>query len=175
MSFKELLKRIESSGEFKKFKKENPKAILYSAFFTFRAAYGNLILDSQQLDYLIDKRKIGTFLMANDQVVHKIDKLEKDADEVKALNKEVKLDLDEVRKIIDKEIKKQKITSQITEIIAILQRLEGKQIWNLIIVLSVLEMLRLHISMDNKILLNKKENFMNFMKVEKGKKGEKKD
>lgn len=175
MSFKELLKRVESSEEFKKFRKENPKAILYSAFFTFRTAYGNLILDSQQLDYLIDKRKIGTFLIANDRVAHKIDKLEKDADEVEALNKEIKIDLDEVQKIIDKEIKKQKITSQITEIIAILQRLEGKQLWNLIIVLSCLEMLRLHIDMDNKILLNKKENFMDFMKVEKGKKGEKKD
>ncbi|MCS7134337.1 MAG: hypothetical protein NZ889_00560 [Candidatus Pacearchaeota archaeon] len=163
MSFKELLKKVESSKEFYKFKKNNPTAKLYSAFFTFRKAFGNLLVECEQIDYLVGKTKIKTFFMQNDEVKSKQDILERPVENFQALKKNIKVDIKDIEKILAEEMKKQKIFSEIQEVVAILQRHENKQVWNIIVILSSLDMLRLHIDMDGKILLSKKENLMNLM------------
>ncbi|UCD21013.1 MAG: hypothetical protein JSW08_00495 [archaeon] len=170
MSFKELLKQVESNDLFKEFKKKHPKAKLYSAFFTLRKAHGNILLDSQQLDYVIGKKEVFSFFMQNNEVQSKEDKLNKEVKDFKELDKNIKIDIEEVKKIILKEKQKQKISTDFTEMVIILQKLKGKQIWNTLMVLPSLEILRIHIGMDGKILSSKREGFMNFIKVKKGKK-----
>ncbi|MEM2089909.1 MAG: hypothetical protein QXL88_02350 [Candidatus Pacearchaeota archaeon] len=167
MSFKELLKRIETSPEFKNFKKKYPNAKLYSAFFTLRKAFGTIVEDSQQLDYLLGENKIVTFFLQDEEVKLKQDELEKKVQNFKGLNKKISIDIEELKEIIEKEINKQKIKSDIQEIVAILQMENKIQIWNVIVLLSSFEMLRLHIDMQGKIFFNTKESFMDFIKIKK--------
>lgn len=169
MSFKEVFKKINSSPVFRDFKKRNPKAKFYSAFFTLRQAFGNLIEESQQLDYLLGQNKIVTFFLQDEKVKLKKDKLEKKVQDFEAINPNITIDIEELKKIIEKEIQKQKISSEIQEIVAILQRENKKQIWNLIVLFSSFEMLRLHVDMKGKILLSKKESFMDFLQFKKTK------
>ncbi|MEM4703211.1 MAG: hypothetical protein QXP53_01875 [Candidatus Pacearchaeota archaeon] len=170
MSFKSLLKQVETSSKFREFKKRNPRAKLYSAFFTLRTAFGNLLEDSQQLDYLIGKERIVTFSLQDDQIIMKEDKLEKLVEKFTALKKDITTDIEDIKEIVQKEMKKQKISSEIQEIVAILQRQKENQIWNIIVVLSSLDMLRLHIDIQGKILVNKKESFADIIKFKKGNK-----
>jgi len=172
MSFKDTLKEVQKSKDFQEFKKKNPKAKLYSGFFALRKAQGTLVLDAKQVDYLIEGKRIQSFLLTDLEIKGKEDKLEKPVENFEALDENIKLDIEDIKKIVKDELKKQKITAEPQEIIAILQRHEGKQIWNLIIVLGDLELIRLHLDMEGKIILNKKDNFMDFIRVVKGKKRE---
>jgi hypothetical protein len=175
MSFKETLEKIEHSAEFKNFKKDNPHAKMYSAFFTMRNAHGNILTDSRQIDYLLGKEKIVTFFIQDDQVKVKMDKLEKPVENFKPLETKIKIELEDVKKMFLEEIKKQKIISDITEAIIILQKVDNKQIWNIIVIFSSFQLLKMHIDMEGKILLDQKENAFDMIHVEKGKKNEKQE
>ena len=170
MSFQKTLEKVESSPEFKEFKKKNPKAKLYSGFFTLRKAFGNMVTDSEQVDYLIGKETIATFLVQDGIIIKKMDKLEKPVEKFTGLDTEIKIDIEKIIPLVEGEIKKQKITSEISKIIAILQKQEKKQIWNIVVVFSSFSLLKLHIDMQGKMIYDEKESVMNWMHVEKGNK-----
>ncbi|MEM2784911.1 MAG: hypothetical protein QXE93_02055, partial [Candidatus Pacearchaeota archaeon] len=111
--------------------------------------------------------KIVTFFLQDEEVKLKQDELEKKVQNFKGLNKKISIDIEELKDLIEKEIKKQKIKSDIQEIVAILQMENKIQIWNVIVLLSSFEMLRLHIDMQGKIFFSKKESFMDFIKIKK--------
>jgi len=174
MSFKELIKKVESSTEFKSFKKEHPKSVLYSAFFLMRQAAGNLILENQQLDFWLHGDEVASFAYDGQSVQKKIDRLEPDKDgkerNFKDLDKEIKIDTDDLKKIIIKEIEKNNFEiKDISKIILVLQEKENKQVWNITCIIG-LNMLRLHIDMNGNVLECKKSSLFDMMKIEKGKK-----
>jgi hypothetical protein len=82
---------------------------------------------------------------------------------------EIKIDLSEVLEIVNKEAEKQNFKP--AKIIAVLQRLKENEqlIWN-ITAFSGFTILRMHIAMDKKLLLNEKKSMMDLMKIEKGNK-----
>lgn len=164
MSFKELLKRVENSQEFKEFKKKYKNAKLYSGFFSLRYAFGTFVTECEQIDYLIDKRNIITFFAEENKIKKKRDILEKPVENFKTLEKKIGVDIEEIKEIIKKEIERQKIFSEIQQVIAILQLHEKKQIWNVMVLFSDLCMLRIHLDMNGNILLSKKENMMDLMR-----------
>ena len=174
MSFKKLRENIEKSEEFKKFKKENPKAILYSVFFMLRQAFGNLVIETQQLDYWIGQDKVATFLFdENEKVQLKIDKVEpvKEGEkrEFVKLEDTVKLDVDDLQEIIKKELGKSKVgIEEVSKVIAVLQKTNGEQVWNITCIVG-LTLYRIHVDEDKKVLDEKKESILSMMKVEKGK------
>lgn len=176
MSFKNLKIQVEKSDEFKKFRKENPKAILYSAFFMLKQTCGNLIVENQQLDYWLGKEKVATFFFdENESVKSKVDEVEpmKEGEkrDIQELDeKEVKLDVDDLQKIIKKELEKNKVDmNELSKTIAILQKIKGKIIWNITCV-SGLSLYRIHVDEDGKVLESKKESILSMMKIESGKK-----
>ncbi|MCX6742523.1 MAG: hypothetical protein NTX24_05140 [Candidatus Pacearchaeota archaeon] len=175
MTFKELIKKVESSEQFKEFKKKNPKAILYSAFFLMRDAAGNLVIETQQADYWLGTSDVATFIVDEcDKIHHKLDRLESADKRFTALNKTIKVDLDDLKKIIKKEVEKFLGDEALSKAIIVLQKIEGKQVWNITCIMGF-RMLRMHIDMDGKVLKAETGSLMDFLNVQKGEKGKKKN
>ncbi len=179
MSFKELVKKVESSHEYKTFKKENPKSILYSAFFLMRQAAGNLILENQQLDFWLGKDDVTSFAFDGEKILMKKDQLEpahdKEDRNFRELDKTLSIDTEEVKKIIIKEIEKNNFEiKDVSKIILVLQEKEKTQVWNITCIIG-LSMLRIHADMKGKVLESKKSSLFDMMRVEKGKKAETSD
>lgn len=173
MSFKNLKNQVEKSQEYKKFKNENPKAVLYSAFFMLRQNCGNLIIETQQLDYHVEGKKVATFLFdENEKIQVKIDEVEpaKQGEKQEFLELEkTKLDVDDLQEIIKKELNKNKIgMEEITKVIAVLQNSKGKLFWNITCIIG-LSLYRMHIDEDKKVSESKKESILSMMKIEPGK------
>jgi len=165
----ELFSKLEKSSEFKKFRKANPKAYFCAAFFVFD--YENKE-DKLQLDYCISEGDIETFVISDKIMQQKAQMAQ--SEKLKEIRKdEIKVDLSEVIEIVKKEA--EKIKFSMSKIIVILQRLKESEqlIWN-ITAFSGFNLLRMHIAMDKKLLLNEKKSMMELMKIEKGNKNKRK-
>lgn len=162
MNFIEAFKKLEASKEFKDFKKKNPEAYLCAGFFILDVEANQNV---QQIDFQCDD-KIATFSLADTITM----KMEETADKKKLLSikPEIKADLDEVQKIVKKETEKNKITSKMNKIIAVLQAHEDKQIWNVTCIFSSFAILRLHMdSFTGKVLKSENANMFDFVQKAK--------
>ncbi|MDP3027685.1 MAG: hypothetical protein Q8N63_08320 [Nanoarchaeota archaeon] len=139
MDFINTRKTITESPVFKNFIKENPDAELVAGFFII-----DLLENSNQrsLDYKIGG-KIFTFsLNESDEITMTEDELIQSDKPLEKISPDIKIDLDEVSSIAEKEAIKNNIKNKFQKIIAILQLHERKNIWNLTCML------------DNLIILN---------------------
>ena len=171
MSIKTLIETVESSKEFKEFKKEHKKAVLYSAFLLMRQAFGNLIVETQQLDYWLGGEEVAEFFLEEGNVKSKIDKLEPSNDKDRKFTElEPKVfDVEDAEKMIIKEIEKNSFEiKDVSKIICVLQKIQDKQVWKITCIIGI-TMLRFHISMDGKISDEKKGSLFDIISVEKGK------
>jgi len=165
MKLSELFSKLESSSEFKKFRKKNPKAYFCAAFFVFDYESNET---KKQLDYYVSENEIITFLIEDKIIAQEAKMPEKE--QLKEIKKdEIKVDLDEVLEKVKKESEKLKFKPSKT--IVILQRLKESEelIWN-ITSLSGFSILRFHINMKGDFLINQKSSMMDLMRVEKGNK-----
>jgi hypothetical protein len=162
MKLSELFSKLEKSSEFKKFKKQNPKAYFCAAFFVFDYEEKS---EKKQLDYCISEDNIETFIISDTVTRQKAQMAKKE--QLKEIKKdEIKVDLDDVIEIVKKESEKQKFKA--SKLIIILQRLkDDRLIWN-ITAFAGFNLLRIHIAMDKKLLLNEKKSMLELMKIEKG-------
>lgn len=166
MKLSELFSKLENSSEFKLFKKENPQAYFCAAFFVFDYEEKS---EKKQLDYCISEENIETFILS-DKVTRQKAQMAK-PEKLKEIKKEeIKLDLPDVMKIVNKEA--EKILFKPSKLIVILQRLKENEqlIWN-ITGFSGFNILRMHIAMDKTLLLNEKKSMLEMMKIERGNKG----
>ena len=164
MKLSELFEKLEKSSEFKKFKKQNKNAYFCAAFFVFDYDSGE---EKKQLDYYISEEEgIMTFMLAEKIIAKKAEMAQNEKlPEIK--KPEIKIDLPEVLDTVKKEAEKQNFKP--AKIIAVLQRLKANEqlIWN-ITAFSGFTILRMHIAMDKKILMNEKKSMMDLMQIEKG-------
>lgn len=164
MSFQQALKKLKTSQEFKKFKAKNKNSFLFSAFFILDS---KLELESQQLDYLLGKSKVATFLI-NDKIEQKTDEINP-TNKLSALDENIKIDLDKVKMLIEKEIKKKSLTGfDINKVFVVLQKINEKQLWNVTCLMSSLKLLRIHIDcFSGKILESKEASVSDFISFKK--------
>ena len=164
MNFLSILQEIESSSAFKNFKEEHPDAELCAGFFVidYQGKGGQ-----QQLDYILKDNKIYTLIFNKDNKDITL-KEAKTLDAQKALpplDRNIKVDLDDVEQIIKEKMQQSKITSKINKIIAVLQKHEGRQIWNINCMLANMEILQFHINTETGDLSKfEKRNMMDFIK-----------
>ncbi len=162
MNFSQSLEKIESSASFKNFKKQHPDAELCAGFFVLDYQGSN----QQQLDYILKNKKIFTFIIDENQevTIKEAETIEGKKQALPPLDKEVKVDLDDIEKIVQEKIKQEKL-KEVSKIIAVLQKHEGRQIWNLNCMLSNMEILRIHIDTSSGgILKFEKKSMMDFVK-----------
>ncbi len=158
MNFQAILKKLQNSKEFADFKKDNADCYLCAGFFVLDFESGS---ETKQLDFFIPKKnKIVTFVL-NDAINLKIeDAIEK---KLGKINPEIKIELPAAIEKAKKECK-----SKVNKIIAILQVLEGRQVWNLTCMLEGFSMLLLHVdSQSGEIIKKEKRNLFDFVKTEK--------
>ena len=166
MNFKSLLEKIESSEEFKTFKEEKPTAELVAGFFIIDF-FSNDNKDS--LDYKFND-KITTFNLNLDGSIIKqeedlIKAKEPKQQELAPINKDIKIDTDQLLDIAKKEAEKNNISASFNKIIAVLHKIDNKQVWNLTCMLDGLIILNIIIdSGTGEIDKFKRHSMMDFVK-----------
>lgn len=162
MNFLSALKKIEFSEALANFKKQHKDACLCAGFFVID--YENQ-QNQAQLDYILKDNSIFTFILNKEITIKQAETIEGKKEKLPKLDKNIKVDLDDVEKILTEEIKQKKIQNKLIKIIAVLQKYEGRQIWNLNCVLSGLEILKIHIDSESgEILKSEKRSMFEFVK-----------
>ena len=141
MKIQPYITKLNKSPTFKKFISKNPNAYLAAGFFVLELDTKKIM---HQLDYFIPtSKKMATFILdgkiqtkeseaANQTVPQKIDQ-------------KVNLDLDIIRGIVEDEMKNNTVTSKLNKIIAVLQTLDGKLVWNLNCITNDMGVIKVHL------------------------------
>lgn len=164
MDLFEIIRKVEMSKDFKAFKKGNPGAYFCAAFFIIDYETST---EKKQLDYFVSSTDVMTFAINQEGTEITPAKAELPKKEkIPAIGMQaVKLNEDQAIEIAKKESE----IGEFTKIIAVLQNLEGKDIWNLSC-MKGLQMMRYHVSAsDGKVIKKEKINLMDMMKIEPGK------
>lgn len=162
-TFESLIETIEQSNSFKNFKKKNPEADLCAGFFV--VDYQNQA-NQQQLDYSLLDGRLFTFILNHEITIKESETIEgQEQKKLGKLNPDIKADLDDVEKILASEFQTKRIGKKINKIIAILQIHEGRQIWNLTLMLEGFAMIQCHIDSGNgEILKFEHKSMFDFIK-----------
>jgi len=161
MKLDHYLKKVFESEAYKNLKQKNPSAYLCTGFFVLDFETGK---DIHQLDFIIGRKKVATFAL-DDGIKMQISNLPitKKIPEIKG---EIKTDLKALKGIIEDEMKNRTITDSIKKIIALLQIIDGKIVWNLNCITNNLNVLQVHVDdSDQTILKFMKYSIMDFVKV----------
>lgn len=169
MTLSNLLSKLEKSQAYKDFEKENPGAFLCAAFLIMNIKQNGF---ENSLDFRDDKNiytfKIpldGDVTMQKEEIMPSRKPLEKiDEKELKKL----KVDVEDIQSLVEKELEKNKITSKLDEIIAVLQIFDGKLAWNLTCICEGFTIISMQINaISGKILKFEKKNLLDFVSVKK--------
>jgi hypothetical protein len=161
MKIQPYVNKMNNSPEYKQFIKQNSDAFLAAGFFIIDYESGNNI---HQIDlYVPSKKKVAAFTLDKKIIMQMMDLMHAKAPEKLDIN--TKIDLDALKGILEDEMKNRNITEEVKKIIAILQTVDGKKIWNLNCILSGMELLRVHIEDDSKSILKmEKFSMLDFVK-----------
>jgi len=163
MRFKDLLERVEGSKEFKKFEEENSNAELCAGFFILDF----LSNDSKDtLDYKIGE-KIFTFSIRDEKIIINEDRLIDEAGRpgLVKIDKEINIDVDELKGIVGLCSLDEGISAKLNKIIAVLQKYNEKQIWNLTCMLDGLIILNVHVdALSGDVLKFERKSMMDLIK-----------
>ena len=175
MNLKELFSKLEKSSAFKDFRKENKDAFFCAAFIIMSIKQSSF---ENSLDFRNEK-EIFTFkiqegeknkdeiIMQKEELLPSRKQLEK-IDEKDAKN--IKADVESLKKIVEEHLKKNKIENPLEEIIAVLQSSEdGKKLsWHMTCIASGFAIISIIINAKSgNIEKFEKKNLLDFMSVRK--------
>jgi hypothetical protein len=168
--FKHILEKLHETSEFRKFKKENPDSYLCAGFFIIDK--DKKTREQDQVDYYLPKtKKIETFILGKGKVEMKESETIKKDVIPEMLDKEVLTDIESLWQRVDDAMKDNNVSSEIQKLIAIIQNINEKNIWNITCMLSGLSILKMHLSdEDASILKFEKMNLIDFSSKGQGSK-----
>jgi hypothetical protein len=166
MKIQPYVDRLEKSKEYKDFRKEHKNAFLSAGFFVLDFEEKKNV---HQLDFYVPKKnKMAAFTLDNGIKMQLLDLAHEKTPE--KLDIDVKTDLDALYGILEDEMKNRSITENIKKIVAVLQNIDGKRLWNLTCILSGMEILRSHVDDETRSVLKmEKFSMMDLMKKVPGK------
>lgn len=151
MKLAPYVEKLNNSSEFKQFIKKNNDAFMMAGFFILDYEFGK---NMHQIDYYIpSKKKVAAFTLDKGVVMQLLDTMIHNHKAPEALDAKTQIDLEALQGIIQDEMKNRNMTEDIKKMIAILQTIEGKKIWNINCVLSGMEILRAHVEDESKSVL----------------------
>jgi len=161
MKIKPYINKLNSSKEYKDFQNKYNDAFLIAGFFILDYETGNNI---HQIDYYIpSEKKIAAFTLDGGVTMQILDTMSKAVPE--ELDIKTNIDLDALHGILEDEMKNRNITEEIRKIIAIIQNINGKKIWNLNCILSGMGILKAHVDDESKTILKmEKYSIMDYIK-----------
>lgn len=150
MKISPYVEKLSSSEKFKEFSLNYPDNFVAAGFFIIDFESKK---NTHQIDYFVPSlKKIAAFSLDDEVSLQMMDLLDKEKQPEK-LDISVNVDLDSLQGILEDEMKNRGITQDIKKIIAVLQTVNGKKIWNLSCVLSGMDILRAHIEDISKSVL----------------------
>lgn len=141
IKIKELLKLLEKSEIYKKFKQENPDSFFCAGFFTIDP-------DREKQELSLDFKagdQIASFSLTNGEFDFKQEEVLDKTKPINEIKKEVRIEISDIEEIIKKELKKRSIVNEIEKLIIVLQENQGKIIYNTTCLLKGLKILLVHI------------------------------
>jgi len=161
MKIQPYVDKLIASGPYKEFKKKYSDAFIAAGFFVIDLEMGNNI---HQLDFYIpSQKKFAAFTLDKGVYVQILDSVMDHVPE--KLDLKTKIDLEALPGILEDEMKNRSITEDIRKIIAIVQNIKGKRVWNINSVLSGMDILKAHIDDSSQTVLKmEKTSFVDIMK-----------
>lgn len=162
MKIKPYVDKLNASSEYKDFQKKYEGAFMVAGFFILDLEQGQNL---HQIDYYIpSEKKIAAFTLDHG-VTMQILKMMRAKIVPEKLDIKTNVDLDALHGILEDEMKNRNITEDIKKIIAIIQTVEGKKIWNLNCILSGMGILKAHIDDESQTVLKmEKSSVMDYIK-----------
>lgn len=162
MKFEHYFKKVLESESYKNLKQKNPGVYLCTGFFVLDFETGK---DIHQLDFIIGKKKVATFSLDNGVKMNLSTlPMSKKLPEIKG--ECIKTDILALKGIVEDEMKNRTVTDKIKKIIALLQVIDGKIVWNLNCITDNLNVLQVHVDdTDQTVLKFMKYSIMDFVKT----------
>jgi hypothetical protein len=149
MKIQPYIEKLNGSQAYKKFKEKHNDAFLVAGFFVIDLESKQNI---HQIDFYIpSQKKIAAFTLDEGINLQVLDMMGNSKPE--QLDIQTNIDLDAIEGILEDEMKNRKMTEDIKKIIAVIQNVKGKKIWNLNCVLSGMEILKAHVEDESKSVL----------------------
>jgi len=163
MKIKPYIEKLEDSQEYKDFKTKYPDSFLIAGFFVLDLDTGSNI---HQVDFYVpSKEKIAAFTLDEGVKMQLLDMFSKDGKVPEKLDIDTNIDLDALEGILTDEMRNRGISEEIRKIIAVVQNVDGKKIWNLNCVLTGMEILKSHVDDSSQTVLKlEKNSIMDIMK-----------
>ncbi len=161
MKIQPVIEKLNASKTYKEFEQKHKDSFLIAGFFVLDLEAGNNI---SQIDYYIpSQKKVAAFNLGKEIDMKVLEMVTNKTPE--KLDSKTNIDLEEIKGILEDGMKNRSITEEIKKIIAIIQTIEGKKIWNINCVLSGMEILKAHIEDSSKtILMMERASVMDFIK-----------
>lgn len=162
MTLHELYSRLKNSSIFKRFHLENPQAILCTAFLVlnFKNDFHEYSLDfrNEEKIFTFKLPEQGEIVLLEEEILDKTKPLE-------AINLDVKIDLEDLKEIIEKSLIKNNIKNKLEETIAVLQVINNELVWHMTIMCEGFVVINsmLH-SETGEIIKFEKKNLFDFVK-----------
>ncbi|MBS3092136.1 hypothetical protein J4466_01815 [Candidatus Pacearchaeota archaeon] len=164
MKIEPYIEKLESSKEFKSYIGKSPNAYFSAGFFVLDFETNKNI---HQIDYYDPKsKKMITFMLDGKKVEAKLAEMPKE-NKLKPgkIDGKINLDLDILKGIVQDEMKNNMVTTKLQKIIAILQTLDGKLIWNLNCITTDMGVVKVHVDdATHSILKFEKINLFDIVK-----------
>jgi hypothetical protein len=161
MKIKPYVEKLSNSKEFKKFQKENNDAFMMAGFFIIDLESGKNL---HQIDYYMpSKKKVAAFTLDKGVTLQIMNTMTNKTPE--KLDIKTRVDLDALKGILLDEMKNRNITEDIKKMIAVIQNIEGKKVWNVNCILSGMEILKVHVEDESESVLKmEKSSILDYIK-----------
>jgi hypothetical protein len=162
MKIKHFKEELEKSGVYKVYVKNNKEAYLSSGFFVLDFIEGK---NQASLDFFNpSNKKIMSFKFENKITPNELKHIQENF-VPKKIDIEAKIDIEQLKGILDDEMHNRGITKDIQKLIIILQKDEDKLVWHCTGLLSGLALLKAHVDDESKtVLLMEKSSLFDMIK-----------
>lgn len=160
MKFEHYLNKVLESEDYKSVKSKHPGIYLCTGFFVLDFEAGK---DIHQLDFILKGKKVATFSLDDGVKMHVSElPISKKIPEIKG---EIKTDIKALKGIVEDEMKNRTVTDSIKKIIALLQIIDNKIVWNLNCITDNMNVIQVHIDdSDQSVLKFTKYSIMDIVK-----------
>jgi len=166
MNFKSLFLRLERSKEFSEFKEKNPEAFLCAGFFIRDYKDGN---NQSSVDFA-NNGKITTFTPSENSFQIKEEEILDKTRPLSQFSPDIKIDIDQLKELVEKELQKNNINGSLEKIIAVLQAnpAGGDAMWNLTCFVEGMKIILVHIdATTQEILKFENRSLFDFVRPQK--------
>ncbi|MBI2042971.1 hypothetical protein HYT25_01130 [Candidatus Pacearchaeota archaeon] len=165
MNLQFYLEKLRNHEDFKKFKKENPKAYLCSVFISIDKEKNQ---NEVHFDFFLPETKGITSFQMNEEI-RKIP-LEKYDDKTPEELSDIKMDFNEIETLISEKMERESIKNKIQKIILSLQKANGREFLAGTVFISMLGLIKINIEISEmKILDFEKKSLLDIINVMKKK------